>query len=378
MSTQVVSFTSAFRRSPAAALRRPREHCTLGPRAGCGLSPGGGGRLPGFLTITLLVGGCANGAGPEDNAGQLWSDRAAVPDARTEVSATTDGQNIFLLGGFAAGVGDQASAPRALHVYDPAADRWTTPGEIPQGVNHAGFVHHAGRLYLVGGFRENTFAPTGAVRIYDPAAGTWTEGAPMPTPRGALAVVVLDDRIHAIGGNAENAGSLDHSEHGVGGDQSSVGTHEVYDPATDTWVRRAPMPTPRNHLGAAAHDGRIYTVGGRVGSNATMTTHEVYDPATDTWSSAPPLPTGRSGIAVVGHDGFVYVFGGETFGAVQKTFDEAERFDPRTGSWQAMPPMPTARHGLAAAAVGASIYVLSGGPRPGFSFSTANEALTPR
>ena len=35
------------------------------------------------------------------------------------------------------------------------------------------------------------------------------------------------------------------------------------------------------------------------------------------------------------------------------------------------------RHGLAAVPHGARIYVLSGGPRPGGSYSTANEVFSP-
>lgn len=309
--------------------------------------------------------------------GQEWQSRAAMPDLRTEVSVTTDGRLIYVAGGFAPAGGQDATAPRQMFAYDPDADAWTTTDSIPEGVNHAGLVHLDGKLYVVGGFRENTFTPTGAVHIHDPESGAWTQGASMPTPRGALAVVVLDGKIHAIGGNAADATSLDHEQHGVGDDASSVGTHEVYDPASDTWTQRTPMPTPRNHLGAAVANGRIHVVGGRVGGDFTMTAHEVYDPATDVWTSAPALPTGRSGIAVVEHQGLVYVFGGETMGAVQKTFDEAERFDPGTDAWEAMPAMPTARHGLGAAVVGPSIYVISGGPQPGFAFSGANEVLTP-
>jgi hypothetical protein len=39
--------------------------------------------------------------------------------------------------------------------------------------------------------------------------------------------------------------------------------------------------------------------------------------------------------------------------------------------------MPTARHGLGAAIVGNSIYVISGGPKPGATFSSVNEVFTP-
>lgn len=322
--------------------------------------------------LIVLGAGCST-AEPEETPDvggkQAWTTAAPVPDARTEVSVTTDGQRIYLIGGFAAGPGG-AVAPRAMHVYDPATDAWTTPDSIPEGVNHAGFAHVGGRLYIVGGFREATFNPTGAVRIYDIASRTWSEGAPMPTARGAAALAVLDGRIHVIGGNAANAGSLG-QEHNVGEDNSSVGTHEVYDPTTDQWTQRPSMPTPRNHLGAAVLDGRIHAVAGRVGGNMTLTPHEVYDPGTDTWTAAAPVPTGRSGIAVVALAGQLYVFGGES----SRTFDEAERYDPVTASWVALPPMPTARHGLGAAGFGADIHVLSGGPSPGFAFSTAHEVL---
>jgi N-acetylneuraminic acid mutarotase len=302
---------------------------------------------------------------------QRWEERAPVPDARTEVSVTTDGTRLYLVGGF----GSSGGAPRAMHVYDPAANSWSTPDSIPEGLNHAGLVHLDGKLFLVGGFTEDTFEPTAAVRIFDLESREWSDGSPLPTARGAMAVVVLDGRIHAIGGNATNAGAMDPDEHHVGTDQSSVGTHEVYDPESDTWQRLAPLAIPRNHLGAAVANGRIHAVGGRVGNDFTMTAHEVYDPATNTWTEAPPVPTGRSGVAVIAHGEHVYIFGGETTGGQQKTFDEAERFDSSDETWESLPAMPTARHGLGAAAIDGTIYVVSGGPEPGFAFSTANEAL---
>jgi N-acetylneuraminic acid mutarotase len=324
--------------------------------------------------VLVLSWACDGTSGVQITTGAgVWATRAPVPQARTEVSAATDGSLIYLLGGFAqAGV-----APRTMFVYDPTADRWTGTDSIPEGVNHAGLVHLNGKLYIIGGFREATFEPTAAVRIFDIATRRWTDGAPLPTARGALAVTVLNGRIHAIGGNAANAGSLDPREHVIGSDNSSVGTHEVYDPVANSWTRLSPMPTARNHLAAVTLNGRIHAVAGRVGGNATMTTHEVFDPGANTWSAAPPVPTGRSGVAAVAFEQRLYLFGGETFGAVTKTFDEAERFDPATNQWESMPRMPTARHGLAAAAVSGSIHVLSGGPSPGFAFSGANEVLTP-
>ncbi len=97
----------------------------------------------------------------------------------------------------------------------------------------------------------------------------------------------------------------------------------MYDPASNTWSARAPIPTPRDHLAAAEEGGRLYVVGGRIdGSYArNLSANEVYDPAADRWETLEPLPTARSGIAAAVLDGRVFVFGGE---ATSGTFDEVE------------------------------------------------------
>jgi N-acetylneuraminic acid mutarotase len=294
---------------------------------------------------------------------------------------TTDGEWVYVLGGFLPPTEDPDERPpvsRALLAYDPATDTWLDAGEVPIGTHHAGFVRVGERLYLFGGYRDNTFEPIADVWIFDPASAAWEEGTPMPTPRGALAYTVLDGRIHAIGGTVADPEALDPEEHHPSEEDASVGTHEVYDPATDSWERRAPMPTPRNHHVAEAVQGRIYVTAGREGRNFTLTVTEVYDPDADSWTEAAPLPTGRSGVAGAVVEDRFYVFGGETFDpGAQRTFDEAERYDPGQDAWEALPPMPTARHGLGAAVVDGRIYVLSGGPDPGFAFGDANERLTP-
>ncbi len=349
-----------------------------------------------LLTATLLsvaLAACGGGEPPANGAAETdqgnrspaaraaqpeWSSRAPVPEARTEGTVTTDGTRAYFLGGFIDGEHDDMGRPPVglpMYAYDPTADTWQDLGEIPQGVHHTGFVHLDGRLYMIGGYRENTFTPTGAVRIYDIASGQWSEGEPMPTPRGSIAIAVHDGLIHTIGGTVEATDHAHDHDNPAGGDDRSVGTHEVYDPASDSWSRRAAMPTARNHHGAAVVDGRIHVFAGRVHRNFEMTEHEIYDIASDSWSEGPPVPTGRSGIAVAEHEGRIYVLGGETFGDDRRTFDEAEAFDTRTGEWVTLPPMPTARHGFGAAVIGGALYGISGGPEPGYAYSTANERL---
>ncbi|MBI2973452.1 MAG: galactose oxidase, partial [Armatimonadetes bacterium] len=71
----------------------------------------------------------------------------------------------------------------------------------------------------------------------------------------------------------------------------------------------------------------------------------------------------------------IYVFGGEL--GQPTTYAENEAYDPASNTWSSKAPLPTARHGLAAVTAGDRIYVISGGPRPGGSFSNVNEVYFP-
>jgi hypothetical protein len=289
-----------------------------------------------------------------------WTTAAPLPEARTEVSVASDGERLYLLGGFAPSETERASAPLAVFAYDPAADDWSHLTDLPEGVNHAGLAYLDGALHVVGGYREATFEAVDHLRIYDLEADRWQDGPPLPTARGALAVAVHDGRIHAIGG-VDAAGD-------------NTGAHEIYDPASESWTAAADLPTPRDHIGAAAVDGEIVVLAGRDATSHELTVNEIYDVAADAWRTGADVPTGRSGVAVVEQGGRVYLFGGETF-SPRRTFDEAERYDPAADSWAILPPMPTARHGLGAGVLDGRIHVVSGGPEAGFAFSDAHEVL---
>ena len=99
-----------------------------------------------------------------------------------------------------------------------------------------------------------------------------------------------------------------------------------------------------------------------------------YDPPADDWQLRAPLPTARSGIAASVLNGKIIVVGGE---APSGTFNQVEAYAPPSDTWSEYTPMPTARHGLGSAVVAGKMYVIAGGPRPGGSFSAANEIFTP-
>jgi len=320
--------------------------------------------LTGLCLVALPV--STQSVQPEPDRG-VWRTAAPAPTKRTEVAAGTLNGKIYVVGGFERpGLGNvmNLAITPSLEAYDPSTDRWTTKAPMPMGLHHVGIGVTGGRLYVIGGYRQaglSVWHPVATVYVYDPTTDTWAERAPMPTARGALSVTVHDGKLYAIGGYDRTA---------------NTAAVEVYDPERNTWASRAPLPTPRDHLATATVAGKVYAIGGRLNGDyhRNLSVTERYDPVTDQWTRVADLPTARSGITAAVVGGRVYVFGGE---GGDGTFRENEAYDPTRDAWQAMAPMPTARHGLGSAVVQGRIHVLSGGPTPGGSFSDLNEVFTP-
>jgi N-acetylneuraminic acid mutarotase len=287
-----------------------------------------------------------------------WRQAAPARYKRTEVGVATVRGKIYVIGGFR-----RLGVTRIMEEYDPATDQWRTRAPLPVPLHHIGVGVVQERIYVIGGFRRrflNFWHPVNTVYAYDPETDRWSERTPMPTARGALAVGVVGDYLYAIGG--------------YDGERNTP-ANEVYDPIRDRWDVKRPMPTPRDHLAVAAVEGMLYAIGGRLqlAYARNLAVNEAYDPTTDRWTRKADMPTPRSGItaAVLGER--IYVLGGES---PQGTFATNEEYTPMTDSWRPMAPMPTARHGLGSAVVGRQLYVLAGGPEPGGSFSDRNEVFT--
>ena len=78
----------------------------------------------------------------------------------------------------------------------------------------------------------------------------------------------------------------------------------------ETWIQRAPMPTPRHDLQSIAVDGTIYAISGA--DDLTVDVVEIYDVASDTWTQGPPIPTKRGWLGAARIDRRIYVAGGKT------------------------------------------------------------------
>jgi N-acetylneuraminic acid mutarotase len=152
------------------------------------------------------------------------------------------------------------------------------------------------RLVLVGVMAAIVFGGGSANADF-----TWMDKADMPTPRWSPTSAVVNGKIYVIGGGSSQPGT------------KLLSTVEEYNPTTDTWTRKADMPTARGWMSpsSAVVDGKIYAIGGddgRPGGSSPIV--EEYDPYTDTWIRKMDMPTSRWGLASCSFDGKIYVIGG--------------------------------------------------------------------
>jgi N-acetylneuraminic acid mutarotase len=284
-----------------------------------------------------------------------WSLKAGMPTGRSGLAAavgTDVNGTIYVVGGY------NGADLNNLEAYNPHTNTWAIKKSMPtprSGV--AAATGKDGMIYAFGGYHtivRNT------VEAYNPRTNTWTAKRAMPTGRSDLAAVAAKDgKIYVIGGWATRNGF---------NDPVALTTVQAYDPVTNTWAAKAPMPTPRYWLAAVlGSDGKIYAIGGESTTTTSLQNVEAYNPVTNVWTKVAPMPnttqgrlsiTGRNALGAAAGKTKIYAIGGteEDFiplGTVQS-------YTLATGKWASEAPLPTVRGYLAAAASGTLIYAIGG------------------
>jgi N-acetylneuraminic acid mutarotase len=271
-----------------------------------------------------------------------WATRAPMPTRRGRLGAAAAGGYLYAAGGS----WDSSAALATVERYDPASDTWAARAPLPEPLSFAPAAAVGGKVYVVGGYTGSGISDE--VYEYDPAGNAWTARAPMPTPRYASALAVHNNKIYCFGGNDA-------------GGQWNSRKAEVFDPAANTWDTLADMPTGRCAAAAAASGGRIYVIGGQDYVPVVFDAVEEYNPLTNAWATKTPMPSPRGGgMAGLAVDGMIHVLGGTCSTSVGHYDDAHLVYDPAGDSWSSGVPMPTARGRLASALVGRKLYAVGG------------------
>jgi non-specific serine/threonine protein kinase len=296
--------------------------------------------------VAALAAVAGVGAGPGD-----WTSLAPLPVPRTEVAAAAVGSEIAVVGGFTADGGVSSRAD----LYSPARNSWRRLPDLPVGVHHAMAAGTPGRLYVVGGYR--TFGvPLRTAFVLE--RGRWRSLPPMPFPRAAAGAAVAGRKVVVAGGV------------GLGGRLARNALS--FDLRTRRWAV-VPGPMPREHLGVTSLGGTVYAVAGRTsGLDTNVALFESYRPGDLRWRSLPAVPDPRGGTGAAALPGVVVSAGGEEPGG---TIPEVYAYRLAERRWVRLADLPTPRHGVGVAALGGRVHVIAGGPEPGLTVSSANEAL---
>lgn len=266
-----------------------------------------------------------------------WASLPTVPLGRSEAMGASVGGKFYLFGGY---TNTTVIVPsNQVHRYDPATNQWESRANMPQGLTHSGLAVDGRYIYLAGGYPPNasgTFQQytTTAVRRYDTINNSWISIRSLPQGRGAGNMVLLGRSLHFFSGADVNR--QDRNEHW----SLDLSVPSAY------WVTRAPIPTARNHLGAAVLNGKIYAIGGakmQDENETALATVEIYDPTTNKWTTGPSMPTPRALImsGVVVRAGRIIVAGGET--RFNGATSQVTSFDPGTNQWKQLRALPAPR-----------------------------------
>ncbi len=237
--------------------------------------------------------------------------------------------------------------------YDPASDTWSKKQGLPTYRGDAPAVAtYQNKIYVIGGRSNGT---SGANEVYDPATDTWAIKASMPTKRQGLEANCVNGKIYLISGLVAN----NPDPYVYSFNVSTV--NEQYDPATDTWAQKMPIPNGVSYYASTVVNNKIYVI------SANLT--QIYDPQTDSWSygAAPLYSVGFAACSATTGAAApqkIYVMGGKgnykNWTSYGWNVNYNQVYDPQSNSWTLDPPVPTARSFAASGVVNEKIYLIGG------------------
>ena len=311
--------------------------------------------IEGIVIVILLI-------GLKSFADEDWKLISKIPTERKDFSIAVVNDEIYLIGGTRFGSRKGPFGMSLVEIYNPQNNSWRKGADMPTARAASATAVIYDRIYVMGGYagidnQGENFKVLDIVEVYDPQTDTWERKQDMSLPRALLGAGVVAGKIYAIGGFVHPRGKKP-------GDPWGINLVEVYDPATDTWAKRANMPTKRAALGVEVVNDRIYAIGGRgwpqVGNRGGpfVTAVEEYDPKTNRWRKEKDMPDIRLSFSTVVVGSEIYLIGGFVWqGRHTKDVITVDVYNPKTDKWSNIPSIPKSLKPFGTEAVNGAIYV---------------------
>lgn len=244
--------------------------------------------------------------------------------------------------------------PSRIEMYDIKTQEWTQLKDMPVPVSHTMALPIEDKIWFVGGYiGPDPGKASQFLQIYNPATNHWSIGPALPEAVGSAGSVVLNDKLHYFGGT-------------LGDHQTNISNHFILDLAhkEQGWQHAAPMPEARTHFAVVVLNGKIYAIGGEYGHSVisvdTPLVH-AYDPATDTWERKAdlPYPLSHADLSTFVLNGKIIVMGGKSYR--QFAIPTILSYDPEKNSWTKIGRLPEPLVLSTATMHGNDLYVAFGG-----------------
>lgn len=237
-------------------------------------------------------------------------------------------------------------------LFDPVSQTSRLIAMTAGRIGHSATLLPSGRVLIIGGGYGKA-ATLRSAEIFDPATeGFRPTASPLEGRTDHSAILLGTGKVLVLGGDVSGVGS------------TPTAGAELYDPATEAFVRTGSMITPRRTYGVVMlGNGSILVAGGTTTGKRVIADAETYDVPSGTFSRTGALSFAREKhTASVLRDGTVLLVGGSEQGPEAGRLTSSEIFDPETGRFSAGPKLTIPRHKVVSIALtNGSVLVVGGG-----------------
>lgn len=265
---------------------------------------------------------------------------------------------IYVFGGRASKVLEPEHYLNTAECYDTFRKEWIQlPPMMSKRVGASSIVSESGKIYIIGGYAKHPDKPLASGECFDPVNGEWKAIADLSQGRFGHSIAACGKYLYVIGGDSR---------------RNLVSGIERYDTESDEWRTVGLLPRPVAGGRTLERAGKLYLIGGDVGSQPLCFTNiiRVFDPAANSWSVLDQmLSQGRSATActwLAEGSSEIAVIGG--YAAENDSFFELRTSEilqtnpngTNLARGRQIPPLPEARAGCRAVTIGHKIYVVGG------------------